>query len=175
MGKKKRKYHRRTSDEQIADLEAQIAELRAKIEGRDKFSPEDVVAERERLGLSAREYGELIGVSHLTIYNWEHGRRAPRAKQLEQWLAVKGIKKKDAWEKLGIDGASRDGFSSEAVYAERERLELSAADYGQLVGVSALTIYNWEKGKSEPRQAQLAKWLAVRGIGKREAWKRLGY
>ena len=36
-----------------------------------------------------------------------------------------------------------------------------------------LTIYNWEKGKSKPRDKQLAAWAKARGIGKREAWRRL--
>jgi len=52
-------------------------------------------------------------------------------------------------------------------------LNLSAADYGKLIGVSALTIYHWESGKSRPRKAQLAVLTAVRGIGKREALKRI--
>ena len=54
-----------------------------------------------------------------------------------------------------------------------ERLGFSANDYGRLVGVAGLTIYNWEKGKSKPRDKQLAAWAEVRGIGKREAWRRL--
>jgi len=64
-------------------------------------------------------------------------------------------------------------FSARSVRAQRRRLGLSAADYGRLVGVSALTIYNWESGKSRPRQAQFAGLVAVRGIGKREAAARL--
>ena len=64
-------------------------------------------------------------------------------------------------------------FSPSWVEAHRERLELSAADYATLVGVSALTIYNWEKGKTRPRKEQLAAWAAIRGLGKREAWQRL--
>jgi DNA-binding transcriptional regulator YiaG len=64
-------------------------------------------------------------------------------------------------------------FSARSVRAQRRRLNLSAADYGRLVGVSALTIYNWESGKSHPRKAQLAAIVAVRGIGKREAAERL--
>ena len=36
-----------------------------------------------------------------------------------------------------------------------------------------LTIYNWEKGKSKPRNQQLNAWANVRGIGKREALRRL--
>ena len=64
-------------------------------------------------------------------------------------------------------------FSARSVKAQRTRLGLSAADYGKLVGVSGLTIYNWEHGKSRPRRAQLAALVAVRGVGKREATARL--
>jgi DNA-binding transcriptional regulator YiaG len=64
-------------------------------------------------------------------------------------------------------------FSARSVKSQRERLGLSAADYAKLVGVSPLTIYNWEKGKSRPRQEQLAALVAVRGIGKREALVKL--
>jgi DNA-binding transcriptional regulator YiaG len=64
-------------------------------------------------------------------------------------------------------------FSARSVRSQRQRLGLSAADYAKLVGVSPLTIYNWEKGKSRPRKEQLAALVAVRGIGKREATRRL--
>ena len=64
-------------------------------------------------------------------------------------------------------------FSARSVKAQRERLGLSAASYAKLVGVSALTIYNWEQGKSRPRKEQLAALVAVRGIGKREALAKL--
>jgi DNA-binding transcriptional regulator YiaG len=64
-------------------------------------------------------------------------------------------------------------FSARSVRSQRERLGLSAADYARLVGVSALTVYNWEHGKTRPRAEQLAALVAVRGIGKREAQRRL--
>ena len=64
-------------------------------------------------------------------------------------------------------------FSPSWVSGHRERLELSAADYAELVGVSPLTIYNWEKGKTKPQAKQLSAWAAIRGLGKREAWRRL--
>ena len=70
---------------------------------------------------------------------------------------------------------SADGvrYSPKWLAAHRKKIGLSAADYAKLVGVSGLTIYNWEQGKSSPRQAQMAKWVAIRGLGKREALKRL--
>lgn len=64
-------------------------------------------------------------------------------------------------------------FSPRSVKAQRTRLGLSAADYAKLVGVTQLTIYNWEKGKTRPRQEQFAMLVAIRGIGKREAMRRL--
>ena len=57
--------------------------------------------------------------------------------------------------------------------AHRTKLGLSARDYGKLMGVSGLTIYNWEAGKSKPRRSQLPRIVSVRGIGKREALERL--
>ena len=64
-------------------------------------------------------------------------------------------------------------FSPKWVKSDRKRLGLSAQDYGTLVGVSAQTIYNWERGKAKPQDKQLAAWADVRGIGKREAQRRL--
>ena len=46
------------------------------------------------------------------------------------------------------------------------------ADYAALVGVSAMTIYNWEHGKTKPAKEQLAALVAVRRLGKREAERR---
>jgi DNA-binding transcriptional regulator YiaG len=64
-------------------------------------------------------------------------------------------------------------FSAKGLRSHRQRLGISAADYAALVGVSALTIYNWEKGKTRPQSSQLEKLAAVRGMGKREAWQKL--
>jgi DNA-binding transcriptional regulator YiaG len=71
----------------------------------------------------------------------------------------------------GTNGDTR--FSARSVKAQRRRTGLSAADYAKLVGVSPLTIYNWEHGKSRPRHGQFAALLAVRGLGKREAQAKL--
>ena len=67
----------------------------------------------------------------------------------------------------------RDHFSGEALKAHRERLGLSASNYGKLIGVSELSIYNWEQGKARARKSSVDAWTAIRRIGKREAAKRL--
>lgn len=55
----------------------------------------------------------------------------------------------------------------------RKKLGLSAAEMGQLIGVSPQSVYHWETGKSHPRAAQLAAIAAVRKLGKREVAVRL--
>lgn len=55
----------------------------------------------------------------------------------------------------------------------RKKLGLSAAEMGQLIGVSAQSVYHWETGKTRPRASQLAAIAAVRKLGKREVTARL--
>jgi DNA-binding transcriptional regulator YiaG len=64
-------------------------------------------------------------------------------------------------------------FSSRSVRAQRRRLNLSAEDYAKLLGVSALTVYNWEHGRTRPRDAQFLQLTSLRGISKREAMEKL--
>lgn len=64
-------------------------------------------------------------------------------------------------------------FSARGLQTHRKKLGVSAADYARLVGVSAQTIYSWESGRSKPRTPQLAALVGVRGLGKREALRRL--
>ena len=83
-----------------------------------------------------------------------------------------------AAKKAGATSASakpsqRSPFSGEALKAHRERLGLSAENYGKLLGASALSIYNWEQGKARPRKRSVDAWMVIRRISKREAAKRL--
>jgi len=64
-------------------------------------------------------------------------------------------------------------FVPKGLRSHRDRLGFSAAEYGKLVGVSAQSIYNWERGAASPRVSQLAVLTTVRGMGKREALARL--
>ena len=70
-------------------------------------------------------------------------------------------------------GKPRLRFVAKGLRSQRTRLGLSADAFAKLAGVSAQTIYNWERGQAYPRSEQLARLVALRGIGKREAGKRL--
>jgi DNA-binding transcriptional regulator YiaG len=60
-------------------------------------------------------------------------------------------------------------FTAKGLRSQRQRLGLSAADYGKLVGVTGQTIYSWEHEIARPRKGQLPRIASLRRLGKREA------
>jgi DNA-binding transcriptional regulator YiaG len=64
-------------------------------------------------------------------------------------------------------------FTAKGLRSQRERLGLSAANYGKLVGVTGQTIYSWEQETARPREQQVARVASLRHLGKREAQVRL--
>ena len=64
-------------------------------------------------------------------------------------------------------------FSAKGLKSHRARLGLSAGDYGKLAGVSGQSIYNWERGQTVPREAQVVALAGLRRLGKREAHAKL--
>lgn len=60
-------------------------------------------------------------------------------------------------------------FSAKGMAAQRKRLGLSAASAAKILGVSALSVYKWESGKTRPRAKQLEAIAQLRKMGKREA------
>lgn len=64
-------------------------------------------------------------------------------------------------------------FSPAWLRKHREKTGLSAADYGKLIGVTAQSIYMWEREQTAPRRGQIEKLASIRGIGSREAQRRL--
>jgi DNA-binding transcriptional regulator YiaG len=58
-------------------------------------------------------------------------------------------------------------FSATRFAAQRQKLGLSAAQMGTLVGASGQSVYKWEKGEVRPRRSQLEAISKVRGLGKK--------
>ena len=65
-----------------------------------RYAAKSVIAQRRRLGISAADYGKLIGVTGHTIYKWEHGSARPRRAQLSAFTAVRRLNKTDALVRL---------------------------------------------------------------------------
>ena len=95
---------------QVATLEGEIALLKrrtvqampvpANSTKKVRFAAKGLSAQRSRLGLSAADYGRLIGVSAQSIYNWELGHATPRTEQIKKVAALRGIGKRDAMARL---------------------------------------------------------------------------
>lgn len=96
---------------QLAALEKEVARLRktaaaapaaqpAERSARPRFVAKGLVSQRAKLGLGAREFGLLLGVSAQTVYNWETKKATPRPTQLEAIAGLRGIGKKDAQARL---------------------------------------------------------------------------
>ena len=65
-----------------------------------RYSAKSVVAQRRSLGISAAEFGKLIGVTGATIYKWEHGTSRPRKAQLAAFAAVRSLGRSAALARL---------------------------------------------------------------------------
>ena len=61
-----------------------------------RYSAKSLASQRRRLGLSASQLGQLIGVSPQSIYNWEDGKARPRAKHMPAVLALKSLGRRTA-------------------------------------------------------------------------------
>jgi DNA-binding transcriptional regulator YiaG len=71
------------------------------------------------------------------------------------------------------EGETNHRFSAKGLLSHRKKLGLSREQYATLVGVSAQSIYKWERAEARPRQAQLEALVKARAMGKREANARL--
>ena len=92
---------------QVTALERQLAILRRRGSAtapaatgdapqKIRFVAKGLKSQRARLGLSAADFGRLVGVSGQSIYNWEQGHASPRAGQLAILAARRGIGKREA-------------------------------------------------------------------------------
>ncbi len=87
--------------------------------------------------------------------------------------ATAGLKEQEAV--ASEDKADRLRISSTTIRTLRDRLRLTQADFAKLVGVSAQSIYQWERkgGRLRLRSNTKKALYAIRGLGAREARRRL--
>jgi DNA-binding transcriptional regulator YiaG len=71
-----------------------------------RFRVAGLQSHRARLGLSAKDYGRLVGASAVTIYSWESGKRRPRKAQVAKLAAMREIGQQEALKRLGLLGVT---------------------------------------------------------------------
>jgi DNA-binding transcriptional regulator YiaG len=65
-----------------------------------RFRASGMASNRKRLGLSAEDFGLLIGASGQSVYLWESGKTKPRSKNLAAIAALRGIGKREVARRL---------------------------------------------------------------------------
>jgi DNA-binding XRE family transcriptional regulator len=71
-----------------------------------RFRAKGMAANRKRLGLSAADFGLLVGATGQSVYAWESGKAKPRAESLAAIAALRGIGKLEAEARLDAVRAS---------------------------------------------------------------------
>ena len=135
-------------EREIAALKSQVQDLQQTLSGQRTPDASGRTASKKAAGKKAAS------------------KKAPAKKQ-------SGAEKAAAAKPASGKRSARAQFSPGALKTSRERLGLSADNYGKLIGVSGLSIYNWEQGKARPRDSSIEALGSIKGIGKREAAKRL--
>ena len=65
-----------------------------------RFNAKGLATHRTKLGISAADYGKLVGVTGQTIYKWEQGGAKPRMSQLTALSSVRGLGKRAVLSRL---------------------------------------------------------------------------
>ena len=68
--------------------------------GQFRFRAAGMASNRKRLGLSAEDFGLLVGASGQSVYLWESGKTKPRPQSLAAIAALRGIGKREVAARL---------------------------------------------------------------------------
>jgi len=65
-----------------------------------RFRAEGMASNRKRLGLSAADFGLLVGATGQSVYAWETRKTKPSAKSLEAIASLRGLGKREVARRL---------------------------------------------------------------------------
>jgi transcriptional regulator with XRE-family HTH domain len=71
-----------------------------------RFQSRGLKTLRARLGISAEDFGKLVGVSGQSVYNWEAKKATPRRSQIAAIAALRGVGKREIMARLGGEPAA---------------------------------------------------------------------
>lgn len=129
--------------------------------------PARLRAAREAAGLSQHQLGVILGVTNMTVYGWETGRRSPHPTRVGAIAEALGVTPADLVPGYHDD----DDLLTLGEY--RQRLGYAQAALAARLGISPTALADAELGKFWPSCAEL--WAETLGIDTREmraAWWR---
>lgn len=68
--------------------------------GSFRFRAQGMASNRKRLGLSAEDFGLLVGATAQSVYAWEGGKTKPRSQNLSAIAALRGVGKREVMARL---------------------------------------------------------------------------
>lgn len=84
----------------LSKVPREVAPVGGETGVRTRFGAKGLKSLRARLGLSAADFGRLVGASGQSIYNWEAGKAVPRASQQAALASIRGLGKREAAQRL---------------------------------------------------------------------------
>jgi len=75
-----------------------------------RFVAKGLRSHRIRLGLSANDFGKLVGVTANSVYAWESGTATPRKEQLGKIAALRTVGKREAAKRLEAARTMKTGL-----------------------------------------------------------------
>ena len=92
--------HRRLTPLQKQVLRSVPAQVEPADSDHVRFTAKGLRSQRSRLGLSAADYGKLVGVTGQSIYSWEQGTSRPRRQQVAKIASIRHLGKREARARL---------------------------------------------------------------------------
>ncbi len=127
-------------------------------------------ARRESLGWSKSHLARLLSVRHSLVADWELGRVQPGLSRAESWASTLGFDLV-LTPVVAVFPAPPPPFQRVIVSADerlllevlRKARDLSLAQMGRLLGVSACTVRRYEAGARNPRADRYDRWRSLLG------------
>lgn len=124
--------------QQVAALERQVVRLAKAAQGKPapvtaeplklRFVAKGLRSHRAKLGLSAADYGKLVGVTAQSIYNWEQGHATPRTEQVAVIASLRKVGKREALQRIEAVVAGSDAPPVAPKRTRRKRAAVSEAE-----------------------------------------------
>ena len=138
-----------------------------------RFTKRTLPALRKRFGLTQKDLAKLLDVASLTVSSWERGKSRPRAESMARIIALRTMSQEQVAEALGRQPAS-PAMSPQQIKGLRQKLGLGQGELAKLLGVWAVTVGTWERGRSAPGASNRKALAQLKAMAPGELDRRLG-
>lgn len=127
---------------------------------------------RDRFDLTQDQLADLLDVSSGTITSWENGDTRPRDNNKARIITLREMEKDEVDEILGREEDTIP-FDPEELRDFREEKNLTREQLGVLLDVSGSSIYNWERGETEPGSETIETFRELRELDEDRVYTKL--